>query len=91
MGVIRSRNPLARRYYRLRRNKKKANVAKTAIGPSLARCIYGVLKHRCPYREDRWGRAAKSAHWSRKPVLALGPPRPNSDKDLLPYNLLGNP
>jgi len=49
------RNPFARRYHRLRRG-KKPNVAKAAIAPSLARCVYGVLKHGCPYREDRWGR-----------------------------------
>ena len=54
--AIQHRNPLARRYYRLRRNKKKPNVAKTAIACSLARCIYGVLKHRSPFREERWGR-----------------------------------
>jgi transposase len=54
--VIQHRNPLARRYYRLRRNKKQANVAKTAIARSLARCVYGVLKHQSPYREERWGR-----------------------------------
>ena len=35
---------------------KKPNVAKAAIAHSLARCVYGVLKHGCPYREDRWGR-----------------------------------
>lgn len=54
--VIQHRNPLARRYYRLRRNKKKPNAAKTAIARSLARCVYGVLKHESPYREERWGR-----------------------------------
>jgi len=48
-------NPFARRYHRLRRG-KKPNVAKAAIAHSLARCVYGVLKHNCPYREDRWGR-----------------------------------
>jgi len=53
--VIQYRNPFARRYHRLRRG-KKPNVAKAAIAHSLARCVYGVLKHGCPYREDRWGR-----------------------------------
>jgi transposase len=53
--VIQHRNPFARRYHRLRRG-KKPNVAKTAIAHSLARCVYGVLKHAGPYREDRWGR-----------------------------------
>ena len=53
--AIQGRNPFARRYHRLRRG-KKANVAKAAIAHSLARCVYGVLKHGCPYREDRWGR-----------------------------------
>jgi transposase len=53
--VIQYPNPFARRYHRLRR-RKKPNVAKAAIAHSLARCVYGVLKHGCPYREDRWGR-----------------------------------
>jgi transposase len=53
--AVQHRNPFADRYHRLRR-KKKPNVAKAAIAHSLARCVYGVLKHRCPYREDRWGR-----------------------------------
>jgi transposase len=53
--AIQHRNPFARRYHRLRRG-KKPNVAKAAIAHSLARCVYGVLKHGCPYREDRWGR-----------------------------------
>jgi transposase len=53
--AIQYRNPFARRYHRLRRG-KKPNVAKAAIAHSLARCVYGVLKHGCPYREDRWGR-----------------------------------
>jgi len=53
--AIQFRNPFARRYHRLRRG-KKPNVAKAAIAHSLARCVYGVLKHGCPYREDRWGR-----------------------------------
>jgi transposase len=48
-------NPFSRRYHRLRRG-KKPNVAKAAIAHSLARCAYAVLKHGCPYREDRWGR-----------------------------------
>jgi transposase len=53
--AIQGRNPFARRYHRLRRS-KNANVAKAAITYCLARCGYGVLKHGCPYREDRWGR-----------------------------------
>jgi transposase len=53
--AIQHPNPFARRYHRLRRG-KKPNVAKAAIAHSLARCVYGVLKHSCPYREDRWGR-----------------------------------
>jgi transposase len=53
--AIQHPNPFARRYHRLRRG-KKPNVAKAAIAHSLARCVFGVLKHGCPYREDRWGR-----------------------------------
>lgn len=53
--VIQHRNPLARRYHRLRR-RKPPNTAKTAIARSLARLVYGVLKHGQPYQEERWGR-----------------------------------
>jgi transposase len=53
--VIQHDNPFARRYRRLRR-RKLPNVAKTAIARSLARCVYGVLKHGCAYQEERWGR-----------------------------------
>jgi transposase len=67
-------NPFSRRYHRLRRG-KKPNVAKAAIAHSLARCVYGVLKHGCPYREDRWGRKvgaleqeARGSHRSTKTV-----------------------
>jgi transposase len=54
-SVIKSHSPLADRYHRLRR-RKKPNVAKTAIARSLARCVYGVLKHEVDYQEERWGR-----------------------------------
>jgi transposase len=50
------RNPFARRYRKLRRRGKRANVAKTAIAVSIARCVYGVLKHGEDYQEERWGR-----------------------------------
>jgi len=72
--AIQHRNPFADRYHRLRR-KKKPNVAKAAVAHSLARCVYGVLKHGCPYREDRWGRKvgaleqeARGSHRSTKTV-----------------------
>jgi hypothetical protein len=73
------RNPFARRDHRLRRG-KKPNVAKAAIAHSWARCVDGVLKHGCPYREDRWGRKVgaleqetrRSAR-SAKTVLGSGP------------------
>jgi transposase len=72
--AIQPRNPFADRYHRLRR-KKKPNVAKAAVAHSLARCGYGVLKHGCPYREDRWGRKvgaleqeARGSHRSTKTV-----------------------
>jgi transposase len=72
--AIQFRNPFARRYHRLRRG-KKPNVAKAAIAHSLARCVYGVLKHACPYREERWGRQvgaleqeARGSHRSTKTV-----------------------
>ncbi|MFZ0964091.1 MAG: hypothetical protein WAO35_24760 [Terriglobia bacterium] len=53
--AIQHAHPFARRYHRLRRG-KKPNVAKAAIAHSLARCVYGVLKHGYSYREDCWGR-----------------------------------
>lgn len=55
--VTRSKSPLARRYWRLRR-RKPPNVAKTALACSMARCVYGVLKHGGAYQEARWGRKA---------------------------------
>ena len=55
--VTRSKGPLARRYWRLRR-RKPPNLAKTALACSMARCIYGVLKHGGAYQEVRWGRKA---------------------------------
>ena len=54
-AVTRSRSALGRRYHRLRR-RKLPNVAKTALAGSIARCIYGVLKHGEDYQEERWGR-----------------------------------
>lgn len=56
-AITRSQGPLARRYGRLRR-RKKPNVAKTAVAASIARCVYGVLKHGGEYQEERWGRQA---------------------------------
>ena len=53
-GAILGTNAFARRYRRLRR-RKPANVAKTAVARSLARCAYGVLKHQEDYQELRWG------------------------------------
>ena len=54
-AVTRSKSPLARRYWR-RRRRKRPNVAKTAVAGSIARCVYGVLKHGGAYQEERWGR-----------------------------------
>jgi transposase len=56
-AAIRGRNTFARRYRGLRR-RKPANVAKTAVARSLARCVYGVLKHGVNYQEERWGRTS---------------------------------
>lgn len=53
-GALLGHNAFARRYLRLRR-RKPANVAKTAVARSLARCVYGVLKSGCDYQEQRWG------------------------------------
>lgn len=66
-GVIQGVNPFARRYRRLRR-RKPANVAKTAIARSLARCVYGVLKSGSDYQAARWGRrpGGASEAWSRQ-------------------------
>jgi transposase len=54
--VTRSKSPLGQRYWGLRRRHKDANVAKTAVACSLARCVYGVLKHGEPFQAERWGR-----------------------------------
>lgn len=56
-AVTRSKSPLGRRYWRLRRH-KPPNVAKAAVAVSIARCVYGVLKHGGEYQEERWGRRA---------------------------------
>lgn len=56
-AITRSRGPLSRRYWRLRR-RKLPNVAKTAMAVSMARCVWGVLKHGGEYQEERWGRRA---------------------------------
>jgi hypothetical protein len=85
--ALQHRNPFARRYHRLHRS-KKPNAAKAAIAHSLARCVYGVLKHGCPYREDRWGRQVGVLEQEAR-AGALGPPRPRSDRDQLPNNLIG--
>jgi len=53
-GAVLGTNAFARRYRRLRR-RKPANVAKTAVARSLARCVYGVLSHQEDYQESRWG------------------------------------
>jgi transposase len=56
-AVTRSKTALGRRYWRLRR-RKRPNVAKAAVAVSIARCVYGVLKHGGAYQEERWGRRA---------------------------------
>lgn len=53
--AVRGHNPFAARYRSLRR-RKRALVAKVAVARSLARCIYGVLKHGQDYQAERWGR-----------------------------------
>ncbi len=53
-GAVLGTNVFARRYRRLRR-RKPANVAKTAVARSLARCVYGVLKNQQDYQESCWG------------------------------------
>jgi hypothetical protein len=58
-AAVRGRSPFAWRYRRLKQ-RKPANVAKTAVARSLARCVYGVLKHQCDYQEERWGRTLGS-------------------------------
>jgi transposase len=73
-GVIQGENPFARRYRRLRR-RKTANVAKTAVARSLARCVYGVLKSGGDYQAARWGRRPTGVVRSGgagKPEVAIG-------------------
>lgn len=57
-ALTRSASPLGKRYWQLRRHGKHPNVAKTAVACSLARCVYGVLKHGVPFQAERWGRRA---------------------------------
>jgi transposase len=54
-GATRGRNPIAQHYRRLRQ-RKPVLVAKVAVARSLARCIYGVLKHGQDFQAERWGR-----------------------------------
>jgi transposase len=54
--VTRSQSPLGQRYWGLRGRHKIAHVAKTAVACSIARCVYGVLKHGAPFQAERWGR-----------------------------------
>ena len=56
-AVTRSPSPLGRRYWQLRR-RKHPHVAKAAVAASIARCAYGVLKHRTHYQAERWGHKA---------------------------------
>jgi transposase len=53
--AVRGRNPFAKRY-RVLRGHKVALVAKVAVARSMARCLYGVLKHGHDYQAERWGR-----------------------------------
>jgi transposase len=53
-GAVRGQNPLGQRYRVLRR-RKVVLVAKVAIARSLARCIFGVLKHGQDFQAERWG------------------------------------
>ncbi len=57
-ALTRSKSPLGQRYWHLRRCHKLPNVAKTAVAGSVARCVYGVLKHGAPFQVERWGRRA---------------------------------
>jgi transposase len=73
-GVIQGVNPFARRYRRLRR-RKLANVAKTAVARSLARCVYGVLQSGGDYQEACWGRRPTrvvTSSGAGKPEVAIG-------------------
>lgn len=54
-GAVRGQNPMAQRYRSLRR-RKPVLVAKVAVARSLARCLYGVLKHGQDFQAERWGR-----------------------------------
>jgi polyisoprenoid-binding protein YceI len=54
-GAVRGQNPMAQRYRSLRR-RKVVLVAKVAIARTLARCLYGVLKHGQDFQVERWGR-----------------------------------
>lgn len=53
--AVKGHNPFAQRYRGLRR-RKAPRVAKVAVARSMARCLYGVLKHGHDYQAERWGR-----------------------------------
>jgi len=57
-ALTRSKSPLGKRYGHLRGCRKHPHVAKAAVAGSVARCVYGVLKHGAPFQSERWGRRA---------------------------------
>jgi transposase len=54
-AAVKGHNPFADRY-RVLRQRKPPLVAKVAVARSMARCIWGVLKHGQDYQAERWGR-----------------------------------
>jgi transposase len=54
-AAVKGHNAFADRYRMLRRRKPPL-VAKVAVARSMARCIWGVLKHGQDYQAERWGR-----------------------------------
>jgi len=54
-AAVKGHNAFADRYRSLRQRKPPL-VAKVAVARSMARCLWGVLKHGQDYQAERWGR-----------------------------------
>ena len=76
-AAVKGHNPFAERYRRLRQYRKPL-VAKVAVARSLARCVYGVLKHGQDYQAERWGRKIGKER-EQQACAVMGPPRPKND------------
>jgi transposase len=65
-AAVKGHNPFAQRYRALRGHGKEPLVATVAVARSMARCIYGVLKHGQDYQAERWGRRRRVGEQEQK-------------------------